>query len=189
MRVGSGVGVNVGSGVSVGSGVNVSVGVIVGVGVSVLVTVGVAVGISPRLSITLTVMVQRQQKRMNAPKIMRVSLRRSGAKIQVMARMGNVKMETRQHPELLLFVDAIELDDFAEVDEVIEECEMPVPGMPTVLRMPRLPTLTEKPLPPKELEMPDLLRLIFQPGEILRDLRKRKGMKFPFYEIQWAAGC
>jgi hypothetical protein len=50
--------------------------------------------------------------------------------------------------------------------------------MPMFFRMPRFPKFNEKPLPPSELEMPPLLRFIFQPGAILNVLRNRNGMAY-----------
>lgn len=89
------VGVIVGVNVVVGVRVIVGVNVIVGNGVMVDVDVGMEVGSQPRLSIALIDARQRQQKRMTAPRMMRVSLRRSGAKSQVMPRMGKAKSEDR----------------------------------------------------------------------------------------------
>ena len=104
MRVGIGVAVSVGSGVLVGVGVFVDDGVTVGdsvmVAVAVLVDVrvGVDVGMRPRLSMTDVTPIQRQNKIKNTPMMIRVSLRRSGAKNQPIARNGRTRREERQQP-------------------------------------------------------------------------------------------
>src|SRR5438445_467076 len=51
---------------------------------------------------------------------------------------------------------------------------MPVPGMPTVPRVPMGPTLIVAPRVPIEVETPDLLTLRRMPGNSLIERRKRK---------------
>ncbi len=51
---------------------------------------------------------------------------------------------------------------------------MPLPGIPTVDRVPRLLKLTVSPLPPIEVLTPDQLTLSRTPGMTLTDWRNRK---------------
>ena len=74
--------------VSAGNGMSVAVKVGVEVRVRMALRVGVLVGIRPRLLMVLRVRVHRQQKRNIAPRMMRVSLRRWGARGQARARMS-----------------------------------------------------------------------------------------------------
>jgi hypothetical protein len=53
---------------------------------------------------------------------------------------------------------------------------MPVPGIPTVLRVPRRPSVTLAPFGPNDVDSPDLLRLIVTPGATLN---RRKSRKYP----------
>lgn len=55
---------------------------------------------------------------------------------------------------------------------------MPVPGMPTVARVPFLPKVSQPPRPPTDTEVPDLERLRRSP--LKREIRrlKRKAMVF-----------
>lgn len=57
--------------------------------------------------------------------------------------------------------------------------DKPVPGNPTVGRIPFLPMFNVPPGLPMDVLKPRLLRLIRKPGAILKILRKRSGITLP----------
>ena len=69
--------------------------------------------------------------------------------------------------------------DAPPLDEVEGVNDTPVPGIPTVGRMPRLPTFNVAPGLPSDALNPPLLRLIRNPFPKLNILRNRKGITAP----------
>ena len=60
--------------------------------------------------------------------------------------------------------------------EIFSEKDIPVPGTDTVLRTPRLPTLTLAPRPPSVVLTPDFDTFMRMPGAILMRLLKRNAI-------------